>query len=389
MRGRARFLLLAAGVFALGALVVLSWLGEPHSARFAGDSGSAKMPPPGSEKSHVPQAKDGNDRQSPEEEILWRQILDVEHRLAVSRDLNLTRRLLLDLAKNLDSAQPVVAVASIKAYLRSGRDVKTGLEFVVSTEGGTLEESPTLRGWLMDLLGSLAPVAAASLARTQLSERHSRNGGESALAMRNLVWGSGLPMAAGDRQILQSASLEHVTNPKWSTHPEAGYLEGFDAAVFIPSRAATERLAEIIAQPSNPDAMRFAAGLALERIAKGSHADSLAAIATSSMDPSIKGDLLARANPANSDAMRVLEDFLSNADASEAQNFFWRAFPQASRAVGPRLISPETSLADSAQMDRDLMALEVLEKWSNLGRISQHGPALRATLERLKGHLQM
>jgi hypothetical protein len=389
MRGRAGFLLLTAGVFALGALFFLSWPGEPHSAGFAGDSGSAKVPPPGSGKSHVPQANGGDARQSPEEEILRRQILDVEHRLAANRDLNLARRILLDLADNLDSAQPVAAVDAIEAYLRSGRDVLTGLEFVVSVEGGTLEESPTLRGWLMDLLGSLDPVSAASLARTQLSERHSRNGGESALAMRNLVWGSGQPLAGVDRQILQCASLEHVANPKWSADPETGYLEGFDAAVFIPSRAATERLAEMIAHASNPRAMRFAAGLALERIAEVSHADSLAAIAGSSLDPAIKGDLLARANPANSDAMRVLEDFLSNADASEAQNFFWRAFPQASRAVGPRLISPETSMADSGQMDRDLMALEVLEGWSNQLSIPQHGPALRATLERLKGHLQM
>jgi hypothetical protein len=387
--GKVKGLLATVAAIGIGILVFVTRPGETDTLEAPTDSLSAESRLKEIAPGGAPIDSSVLDDQSPELENLKQQIADAERRLGAAPALDDSRRLLLNLAKNLDSAKPISAVAAIVDYLHSGRDAQTGLEFVLSPEGGTLEESPTLRAWLMDLLGSLDPVAAASLARAQLSERRSRNGGESALAMRNLVWGSGQPLAGVDRQILQSASLEHVANPKWSADPETGYLEGFDAAVFIPSRAATERLAEIIAHASNPRAMRFAAGLALERIAEVSHADSLAAIAASSLDPSIKGDLLARANPADDDAMRVLEDFLSNADASEAQNFFWRAFPQASRAVGPRLISPETSMADSGQMDRDLMALEVLEGWSNQLSIPQHGPALRATLERLKGHLQM
>lgn len=311
------------------------------------------------------------------------QIFDVESRLAANRDLIEARRLLLDLAKILDTAQTASAVAAIEAYLESGRDARTGLAFDVSPDGGTLEESPSLRCWLLDLLGCLDPVAAASQARRHLTESRSRSGGESALAMRNLVWGSGQPMTGVDRQIFGRASLEHLSNTAWSAAPEAGYLEGFDAAVFLPSKEATECLTEIVAQPAEADSMRFSAGLALERIAEGSHPDSLAAIAASSLNPATKGDLLSRADPANGDAMRTVEAFLANGEEAEAQIFFWRSFPQASRAMGPRLISQELLPTAGGQMDRDRAALRVLEHWIVEGSFQRHDVEIRRARARL------
>lgn len=79
------------------------------------------------------------------------------------------RALLLELAKFLDSSRPADAIAAIESYLRNGRDVQTGFGFVISADGGTLDESPSIRAWLMDLLGRIDPVAAASHSRALLN----------------------------------------------------------------------------------------------------------------------------------------------------------------------------------------------------------------------------
>jgi hypothetical protein len=384
--GKVKGLLATVAAIGIGILVFVTRPGETDTLEVPTDSLSAESRLKEIAPGGAPIDSSVLDDQSPELENLKQQIADAERRLGAAPALDDSRRLLLNLAKNLDSAKPISAVAAIVDYLHSGRDAQTGLEFVLSPEGGTLEESPTLRAWLMDLLGSLDPVAAASLARAQLSERRSRNGGESALAMRNLVWGSGQPMSGVDRQIFHNATLDHLTNRQWAAVPEAGYFEGFDAAVFLPSKNATGQLVAIVEEPARPVSMRFASGLALERIAESNHVDSLVAIAASSLDPATKGGLIARADPSDPQAMRVVEDFLLNENDAEAQNVFWRAFPHAGRIEGPRLISQGEALAGGGQMLRDRQALIVLDRWLENGTTPRHDASIRTARDRLKAY---
>ena len=310
-------------------------------------------------------------------------IFDAETRLKNSPGADGVQGILSDLLGRLDTEQPAPSVSAIESYLQTGRDVPTGLDFVVSMDGGTLEEAHTLRCWLLDLLGRIDPVAAASGAREMLNFRKCLNGGESALAMRNLAWGAGQPMPAADRRIFERAALEHLSNAGWASRPDAGYLEGFDAAVFLPSRDASTELAGVLSDARRPEASRYAARLALERIAAQGDPDSLTAIVASSLDPVAKGEILAAVDPENPDAVEIVRGFLDDPGQAAAQAVFWRSFPQGSRALGPALISDGAASASGPQIARDAAALEILDSWIAGGNFPQHAGAIQQTRTRL------
>jgi len=377
--------LIAAGVFvfALGfSLIIPPLLRKDDSKSSVGEK--LRFSRPSDAIAGVP-ARDrpGADGHTPEAEKILPWIFDAESRLKNSPGADEARGILSELLGLLDTEQPGDSVFAIESYLRSGRDAPTGLDFAVSMDGGILEEAHTLRCWLLDLLGRIDPAAAASTARAMLGGTTLRNGGESALAMRNLAWGAGQPMPAGDRIIFERASLKHISHPEWSTEPDAGYLEGFDAAVFLPTLSASTELAGILSDSQSPEASRLAARLALERIAGLAAPDSLAGIARSRMDPVAKGEILAAADPMNPDAMQVVQGFLGDPREAEAQSVFWRTFPQGSRAVGPALISDGSWIAAGPQIDRDSAALEILDSWMAAGMFPQHADAIQKTRTRL------
>jgi len=64
---------------------------------------------------------------------------------------------------------PDESAAAIIHELESGRDVSTGLEFEVGDEG--LQSAPTWRVFLLDLLGTIDPKAAADFCRALLAGR--------------------------------------------------------------------------------------------------------------------------------------------------------------------------------------------------------------------------
>lgn len=323
-----------------------------------------------------------------EAEEMRQSMLEAESRLLKAPSPLEVGEILSELAARLDTKRPAEAALAIEEYLRTGRDVPTRLGFVVSPDGGTLEEVPTLRSWLLDLLGCIDPVAAASQARTLLTQRRFQNGGESALAMRNLVWGSGQTMAGVDRQIFESATIQHLSNGEWAANPDQGYLEGFDAAVFSPSRLAVSRLAVIASDGGGPAASRFAARLALERMALDAGGDPLAAIGDSALDAVAKGEILALANPEDPEVVRVLERFLQDANRSEAQAAFFSGFPQGSRNLGPRLISWGPGEESAFQKDRDRAALELVERWIAEDKFLNYDGALQKIRERLRAFLE-
>lgn len=381
---KSRFLI-AAGVFVFALGIFLAFL----PPLWKEDSKSSAAEKPRSSRSSeaiagVPaQGGLGVDGRAPESEKILAWIFDAESRLINSRGVDEVRGILSGLLDRLDTGQPGDSVSAIESYLRSGRDAPTGLDFIVSMDGGTLEEAHTLRCWLLDLLGRIDPVAAASGAKEMLTSRQCLDGGESALAMRNLAWGAGQPMPAGDRRIFERAAREHLANAEWASRPDAGYLEGFDAAVFLPSREASRELAAILSDSRRPEASRYAARLALERIAWRGERDALAALVASPLDPVAKGEILAAVDPGNPDSMEVVRNFLGNPGEAAAQAVFWRNFPQGSRAVGPALISDGAAGASGPQIERDSAALEILDSWIAAGSFPQHAGAIQKTRTRL------
>src|SRR4051794_3801108 len=101
---------------------------------------------------------------------------------ATAADFDALRRLLL-------SADPAQAIAAITAFLKSGEDAASGIELAIGP-GGALTGAPTMRVFLMDLLGQIAQKsgsdAAAAYARTVLETKTSPE--EWALSMRNVAW---------------------------------------------------------------------------------------------------------------------------------------------------------------------------------------------------------
>jgi hypothetical protein len=175
---RPLLLLLAVAVAAIALIVSLS---VKYQAPEQPDPASAAASPaPGS---HAPlrgasedpsgAAGPGHAAGTPAQSPLTRAIgalLDkLRHKQATAADFEELRRLLL-------TADPAQAIAAITAFLKTGEDAPSGLELAIGS-GGALEGAPTMRVFLMDLLGQISQKtgsdAAAAYARTVLETKTS------------------------------------------------------------------------------------------------------------------------------------------------------------------------------------------------------------------------
>src|SRR5690606_31047200 len=93
------------------------------------------------------------------------------------------------LRERLLSMPPEQAIAEIRDFLATGKDSALRSEFEIG-EGGALEGAPTLRVFLLDLLGQISRTggsdAGAQLAREILKTKSSAD--EWALSLRNIAW---------------------------------------------------------------------------------------------------------------------------------------------------------------------------------------------------------
>jgi hypothetical protein len=89
-------------------------------------------------------------------------------RVKAAPNMAATRQQLAELRRTLAAMPTNEAVAEIRRFLDSKADAPTRLAFKL-TAGGTLDEAPTLRTFLLDEMARLDPAAAAEYA-TQLSQ---------------------------------------------------------------------------------------------------------------------------------------------------------------------------------------------------------------------------
>lgn len=277
------------------------------------------------------------------------------------------------------------SVAAILAYLQSGADAISGLPFRVS-EGGSLESAPSLRAFLLDVLGTIDPIAAADFSRDGLRSSP-ESPEETALGLRNLVWGSGGTPNPTDRQLIVQNVAALLDSDTWRSDPSAGYLESFDAAVFLSDPETTARLAAVAAGRGPSSA---AALLALERIAQAGNPDLLRVIADPASpmaaQPAFRAELLARAEVSDPAARAVVEEYLSNPSVSTAEKeVFLAAFPLRSQTEGPRLITEPQAPANLPALDR--AALEVLRTWHSQPAFGSVQPAISSAIARIGEYL--
>jgi hypothetical protein len=134
------------------------------------------------------------------------------------------------LEKRLLAETPAVSLRAIQEFLQAGLDAPTGKPFRVGY--GRLDSAPTLRVFLLDLLGRIAQGAgkrdAADVGRQLLATLDSPD--ESAVNLRNVAWAE-----ASATGYLGERLRAVLSKTPWREEPSGGFLAVLDVAAFLAS----------------------------------------------------------------------------------------------------------------------------------------------------------
>ncbi len=285
------------------------------------------------------------------------------------------------------SAMPTnEAVAVIKQFLDSKVDASTHLGFKVAGNG-LLDAAPTLRTFLLDELARLDPAAAANYAKIILAGKDSPD--EWALALRNLARGD---TSAEGRALLEQKTSEMLQYEPWRQNPSTGFLEAFDATVYIGGTSLMPTLTDLVRQQDNP-AVAHASYLALDRIVINNPTMALAALLA---DPSLmqgrettRADYFARADVRDPQQKQILKNYLLNPQISPAEiDAFVGIFPNANYMISPNLLTQSQTPNHAALVNRDAESLLAVRDWITDPRFAQMLPSLQKMQARLVGYVQ-
>lgn len=290
----------------------------------------------------------------------------------------------LDEVYGTDGAR-AAAIAAIMEFLKTGADAPTGKGFVIGA-GGVLEESTTLRVYLMDWLGRLCretgTAEASEAARQVLSGFGSAD--EWAISMRNVAWSD--PDSGAFLEERVNAMLHH---PQWRDHPSTGMLEAFDVMVHTGSMDAVPELGRLISLPES--ALGRASGVALDRLATA-HPLELTSLMNRqpellSATPMARADLFAHADPGVPEQRRQLENYLlrPDVDAPEREKFF-SSLIQTGQFVSHNLITPLVPPEEPAQAEARLEVLvRTVNEWLRDDRFKSLGSELSTLGDTVNG----
>lgn len=268
---------------------------------------------------------------------------------------------LQEMASRLRLLPSDVAVAVLISMLEEGLDAATGLAFKVGP-GGKLSAAPTLRVWMLDLLGQVDPAEGARYARRIYERLDSAD--EWAIALRN-DWRISAP--AGQIAEVRQRAIELIDDARWAKAPSAGFLEAFDLTVATMAWEAVPRLEQLLS-PSQAVELRRASWVALDRLALETPSDFLPMLAQRedwlSTQPLVRAGLFARAN-LGADRQRVaVESYLTrpSLSAEEGAKFFSLA-PNVNATVSYNLATTARvpTLHEAARLDQ--AALQALQLW--------------------------
>jgi hypothetical protein len=274
-------------------------------------------------------------------------------------------------------ADPKVAIAAIRQFLKTGGDSSTGQRFKVG-DGGLLTEAPTLRTFLMDQLGGLSQQAqtadAAEVARETLSSMSSAD--EWALAMRNVAWSD----PDGSKPYLAEKVREMLNYTPWQQNPTGGYLEAFDVAAYSGDGSLAGDLASLT-QTQSP--LKQAALVALERLsalAPAQMADYLNANpGVLSATPLLRADYMGNLDLSDPTQDAEAEAYLNRPDVTEAEKVkFLARLATPAGFVSDNLLTP-ASTATMTIFQHQAMVNQAASGWLAAGTF----PALTAPLQAL------
>ena len=286
---------------------------------------------------------------------------------------------LAQLKATLLAADPALAIAAIRSFLRTGRDARTTQEFVIAA-GGTLSAAPTLRLLLLDALGQIARTArsdeAARVAREILAEKSSPD--EWALSLRNLAWTE--PRA---RPFLADKMREMLGYAPWRTKPSAGMIEALDVIVFTKDASFISDLAELRAAKG---ALAHGADIALDRLADAAPLDVLIHLNTHPTllndRPFLRADYFAKADLSQPAQRAQIEIYLGRPDIAVAEKTkLLKALTTPASFIGDSLVASAPPPDDGAARRTGL--IQTTRVWLTPDRF----PALREPLLEIQQRL--
>lgn len=301
--------------------------------------------------------------------------------LKATPETTATRQELAELRRTLSSMPTNAAIADIRQFLDSKADAPTRLGFKL-TAGGTLDETPTLRTFLLDEMARLDPAAAAEYAKIILASKDSPD--EWAVALRNLAKGD----TSGDgRALLEQKTVELLQHEPWQREPSVGFLEAFDAAVFVGGTKLMPALSDLVRRQDN-SAVAHAAFLALDRLVINDPVQTLTALQTTpdSMQgrEQTRANYFARGDVRDPQQRQLLESYVLNPQISAAElEAFAGVYPNANFMISPNLLTQNQTPERGALVARDAESLRVVQEWIEDPRFAKQRPTLEKISRRL------
>jgi hypothetical protein len=277
-------------------------------------------------------------------------------------------------------------VASIRAFLHSGKDASTGQGFRLNSDG-SLREAPTLRAMLLDALGKISPQEAAEEARLILQNKTTPDEWAVSLALCARADSSVETM-----DFLQQKAEELALYAPWRQNPSTGFLEAFDLFVYTDDTDFLPQLAQFASDNDDP-ALAHAAFLAVDRLAQDDPLNTLGALED---DPSLlsgraamEGDLFARANVSDPEQKALLADYLTSPGRSMQElEAFAGVFPNENFMISDNLLTQTPPLPNAEVLSRYQAAQETVSQWLQDSQFTNVWPQLQQVQGRLNRILQ-
>ena len=314
----------------------------------------------------------------------------LKSRLAQKPDRETVLRLLREFAQKAFASNPDAAAAALLEFLRSGEDLSTSLGFVVGEAG--LDEWPTLRAYLLDLLGKIDPEMASRYALETVIPAKSSTV-EYAVSLQ-ILWNYGGAEKATPE--LTQAWVGLLEKADWSARPDAAWLESLDFASRIPEatpqflKASTEWLS----RPKEASGKAEAAEMVLERMMIRHPGETLRTLLENTQwmnegrGPSVRASLFARADVADTGQALSLKTYLQHLQPNgEEAEFFYQAFPCHNYGVAPGL-SGQPDIPGTGDIRNMLHAdLVLLQAWKNDPSIVVHRPWIDQAIDKIRAIL--
>ncbi|HSH09800.1 MAG TPA: hypothetical protein VK995_05395, partial [Oceanipulchritudo sp.] len=373
----------------LAILLVASWLLLLN--RFKADQEPVSSQPipveslPANPKPADPQARPAPDQAAPVEPPEgWREWTDYLAGRSTARDM---RWALEELRRALFSQPPAESVERIMELLDNGFDLRTRLLFQVGPSGH-LTGAGSLRAQLLDWLGQLDPVTAATYARQQLETMGTRlDPEEYVVHMRNFSWGT--PEDAPGRDAFLGRHFQGLLdNRPWLENPGPAIAEAMDIAVYLTQPVWVPAMARLDL-PGQPEVLQHASSIALERLIDQHPLPAVEALLNSSegreLDSRKRASLVARLDPADPASQDLLTKYLSapGISPSEAAAYL-EYFPNLNLSLSHTLLSRRIPITEMPpHMDRLQRALAQVEEWLQDPGLNHLAGELQTTRTRL------